>query len=61
MINIKLITGITIIVICMLILMFELCAHFLHWKRPAFLVDCIVEISILLCVSFVMGLLLIFL
>lgn len=58
--TIKLIIGITIIVICIAILLIASIFHFFHVSKPACLVDNIAEITILSFVSMLMGLVLIF-
>lgn len=57
--NIKLATGITILVICLFILALILFAKLFHVNRPAFIIDNIAEIGILTVVSMLMGCLLI--
>ncbi len=57
--TIKLVTGITILVIGLAICMLMVCARFFHISKPSFLIDNIPEIAILTVVSMLMGVVLI--
>ncbi len=59
--TLKPIIGATMLVICIAILAIIGCFHFFGLKKPAFLRDNIVELTILTFVSLLMGLLLIIL
>ena len=54
--TIKLATGITIVIICLLIFALIACARFFHVSKPAFLIENLAEIAILTFVSLLMGL-----
>ncbi len=57
--TVKMATGISIFIICLIILVLIFCAKLFHIRKPEFIIDNIAAIGILTVVSMMMGVLLI--